>query len=66
MFYDATKNRSRRFCSDPRCASRTHTAAHRARTIDGHASPQATSSTRTGEPRPAGAVRQGVGGDEGT
>jgi predicted RNA-binding Zn ribbon-like protein len=31
VFYDATKNRSRRFCTDPRCASRTHTAAHRAR-----------------------------------
>jgi predicted RNA-binding Zn ribbon-like protein len=31
VFYDATKNRSRRFCSDQRCASRTHTAAHRAR-----------------------------------
>lgn len=31
VFYDATKNRSRRFCSDPKCASRTHTAAHRAR-----------------------------------
>jgi predicted RNA-binding Zn ribbon-like protein len=31
LFYDATKNRSRRFCSDPRCASRTHTAQHRAR-----------------------------------
>lgn len=31
VFYDTTKNRSRRFCSDPRCASRTHTAAHRAR-----------------------------------
>lgn len=31
VFYDATKNHSRRFCSDPRCASRTHTAAHRAR-----------------------------------
>ena len=31
VFYDVTKNRSRRFCSDPRCASRTHTAAHRAR-----------------------------------
>lgn len=31
VFYDATKNRSRRFCADPRCASRTHTAAHRAR-----------------------------------
>lgn len=31
VFYDTTKNRSRRFCSDQRCASRTHTAAHRAR-----------------------------------
>jgi len=31
LFYDATRNRSRRFCSDPRCASRTHTADHRAR-----------------------------------
>jgi hypothetical protein len=31
LFHDATKNRSRRFCSDPRCASRTHTAQHRAR-----------------------------------
>ncbi len=31
IFYDTTKNRSRRFCADPRCASRTHTAAHRAR-----------------------------------
>lgn len=31
VFYDTTKNRSRRFCADPRCASRTHTAAHRAR-----------------------------------
>lgn len=31
LFYDATKNHSRRFCSDSRCASRTHTAAHRAR-----------------------------------
>ncbi len=31
VFYDSTKNRSRRFCSDQRCASRTHTAAHRAR-----------------------------------
>ncbi len=31
VFYDATKNLSRRFCSDQRCASRTHTAAHRAR-----------------------------------
>lgn len=33
IFYDASKNRSRRFCSDPRCASRTHTAAHRARQV---------------------------------
>lgn len=41
LFYDTTKNRSRRFCSDPRCASRTHTAAHRARQALGaeHASP---------------------------
>ncbi len=31
LFFDATRNRSRRFCSDPRCASRTHTADHRAR-----------------------------------
>lgn len=31
LFYDATRNRSRRFCNDPRCASRTHTASHRAR-----------------------------------
>ena len=31
LFYDATRNRSRRFCSDPRCASRTHTADHRRR-----------------------------------
>jgi predicted RNA-binding Zn ribbon-like protein len=31
VFYDVTRNRSRRFCSDPRCASRTHTADHRAR-----------------------------------
>lgn len=31
VFFDTTKNRSRRFCADPRCASRTHTAAHRAR-----------------------------------
>lgn len=31
LFYDATRNRSRRFCADPRCASRTHTAHHRAR-----------------------------------
>lgn len=35
VFYDATKNRSRRFCTDPRCASRTHTAAHRARQAAG-------------------------------
>lgn len=31
LFFDGTRNRSRRFCSDPRCASRTHTADHRAR-----------------------------------
>ncbi len=31
LFYDNTRNRSKRFCSDPRCASRTHTADHRAR-----------------------------------
>ncbi len=31
LFYDTTRNRSRRFCADPRCASRTHTADHRAR-----------------------------------
>ena len=31
MFYDGTRNRSRRFCADPRCASKTHTADHRAR-----------------------------------
>jgi predicted RNA-binding Zn ribbon-like protein len=31
LFYDTTRNGSRRFCSDPRCASRTHTADHRAR-----------------------------------
>lgn len=31
VFYDTSKNRSRRFCSDTRCANRTHTAAHRAR-----------------------------------
>ncbi len=31
LFFDATRNRSRRFCADPRCASRTHTADHRAR-----------------------------------
>lgn len=35
VFYDSTKNRSRRFCADPRCASRTHTAAHRARQAAG-------------------------------
>ncbi|MFN3258752.1 MAG: CGNR zinc finger domain-containing protein [Ilumatobacter sp.] len=34
LFYDATRNRSKRFCSDPRCASRTHTADHRARRRD--------------------------------
>jgi len=31
LFYDVTRNGSRRFCADPRCASRTHTADHRAR-----------------------------------
>lgn len=31
LFYDSTRNRSRKFCSDGRCASRTHTADHRAR-----------------------------------
>lgn len=31
LFYDGTRNHSRRFCDDGRCASRTHTAAHRAR-----------------------------------
>ncbi len=31
LFYDGTRNRSRRFCDDARCASRTHTADHRAR-----------------------------------
>lgn len=31
LFHDTTRNHSRRFCADPRCASRTHTATHRAR-----------------------------------
>jgi predicted RNA-binding Zn ribbon-like protein len=31
LFYDSTRNGSRKFCADPRCASRTHTADHRAR-----------------------------------
>jgi predicted RNA-binding Zn ribbon-like protein len=35
LFFDSTRNRSRRFCSDPRCASRTHTADHRARARGG-------------------------------
>lgn len=35
VFYDSTRNRSRRFCADPRCASRTHTADHRARRRSG-------------------------------
>lgn len=35
LFYDATRNRSRRFCDDRRCASRTHTADHRARRRSG-------------------------------
>jgi predicted RNA-binding Zn ribbon-like protein len=34
LFYDASRNGSRRFCSDPRCASRTHTADHRKRKQD--------------------------------
>lgn len=37
LFYDTTRNRSRRFCADPRCASRTHTAVHRARQRQGSA-----------------------------
>lgn len=32
LYYDCTRNGSRRFCANPRCASRTHTADHRART----------------------------------
>jgi len=35
LFYDGTRNRSRRFCDDPRCASKTHTADHRARQAGG-------------------------------
>ncbi len=31
VFFDHTTNRARRFCSDAKCASRTHTAAHRQR-----------------------------------
>lgn len=31
LFYDVTRNGSRKFCSNPRCASRTHTADHRRR-----------------------------------
>ena len=31
LFYDHTRNRSRRFCSDPTCANRTHVAEHRKR-----------------------------------
>lgn len=31
VFFDHTTNRTRRFCSDAKCASRTHTAAHRKR-----------------------------------
>jgi len=34
LFYDSSRNGSRRFCSDPRCASRTHTADHRKRKHD--------------------------------
>ncbi len=42
LFYDGTRNRSRRFCVNPRCASRTHTADHRARrrANDGGSSPK--------------------------
>ena len=35
LFYDGTRNGSRRFCNDRRCASRTHTAEHRARQREG-------------------------------
>ncbi len=35
LFYDGTRNHSKRFCSDPRCANRTHTADHRARQKSG-------------------------------
>lgn len=35
IYFDTTRNRSRRFCSDSRCASRTHTAEYRARRRDG-------------------------------
>jgi predicted RNA-binding Zn ribbon-like protein len=37
LFYDVTRNGSRKFCADPRCASRTHTADHRKRqrTVNG-------------------------------
>lgn len=38
IFYDGTRNRSKRFCADPRCASKTHTAEHRARKEDGKTS----------------------------
>ncbi|MEM9713961.1 MAG: CGNR zinc finger domain-containing protein [Actinomycetota bacterium] len=31
LFHDGTRNHSRRFCDDVRCASRTHAADHRAR-----------------------------------
>jgi len=31
VFYDVTRNGSRKFCADSRCASRTHTADHRRR-----------------------------------
>lgn len=33
IFYDHTKNQARRFCSDKKCASRTHTAEHRRRAV---------------------------------
>ncbi len=31
LFFDGTRNRSRRFCDDKRCATKTHVADHRAR-----------------------------------
>jgi hypothetical protein len=36
LFYDSSRNGSRRFCSDQRCASRTHTADHRKRKTKKH------------------------------
>lgn len=34
LFFDGTRNHSKRFCADQRCATRTHTADHRARQRD--------------------------------